>query len=464
MFNCTFAGSLLRPQTHSLLSQVWRLFLPMLLYSVIGSFTGIADMYLASSLGARAQAAVGFGDQVIFLVVVIGTGLCTASSSFVSRATGGGDPVEAARWARETQTLAIIIGAVSTVIGIISARPILECLQCAPEMIDWAAPYVQICSLANAPFVLFLSQAAILRAIGKAADATYIALVTTTVTICASFALFHTFDAPFGHSLASLAFAWIAGAFAGMGLGGFYLKKNLPQLGGENTFCRQSMLRLKRLAETALPAVAGELAFVIANIARYALISSLPDSITAQAAWTIRLKLEETIAILPLMALSCAVAVVAGQCQGAGRGREIGQLSNQVALISSLAMLFIGIGIAIFAEQICMVFTLDATTLNAAKILISPAPVVLPCCAVWLIYNGAMDGAGLTRLSGSINMADALMGRLLLSFLCLTYGLEGFARASTAASVITAVLSCMTFRHVFHLRSGTFSNCSIGSK
>lgn len=434
----------LSASNHGPLKQVWNLFLPLLFYSVIGSLVGLTDMILAAGLGSDAQAAVGFGDQIIFLVVVVGTGLCTACASFISRSIGAENIKEAAHYSRESQILALLIGLGATVSGIVSAEWVLTCLGCSAAMKSLAVPYVQICSMANCPFVVFLCQAAILRAIGKAEGATMIGVVSTTIGIVGSIFLFYLPVQSVGHSLNAMAIGWIAAALAGMLYGYTQVQKHLP-LSRADVFSHDSLPRLRALALTALPAIAGELAFIVSNVGRYALIAGLPDSAEAQAAWTIRLKLEETLAILPLMALSYAVAVVCGQWIGAGKSKQIAGLCTRVALIAAIAMLAVGALLSFAGKNICMVFTADSTTLDAAVMLLKPSAVVLPCCAVWLVFIGGIDGAGRTNISGMINSIDALAGRLLLSCILITNGVAGLTCASTVSSILTAALTSVLF-------------------
>ncbi len=437
------------------LKQVWHLFVPLLLYSVISSLVGIVDMFLAAALGSNAQAAVGFGDQVIFLVVVVGTGLCTACSSFVAQSVGANKLEEAGRYARDSQMLAILIGLCATLAGITLAGTVLDALKCTAQLKELALPYIQICSLANCPFVAFLCQSAVLRAIDRAGGATMIGIVSTVVSIAGSFMAFNFLPPPLGHSLNALALAWIAGALSGMLYGSFLLNKFLPKVSETATFCPGTLDRLFALATMALPAIGGELAFIAANFGRYALIAGIPDSAQAQAAWTIRLKLEETIAILPLMALGYAVAVVCGQYIGAGRKVEVRGICTKVAIIAAFIMLIPGVILAAGADTICSAFTSDDATLGAAITLLQPAPVALPCCAIWLVLCGGLDGAGLTKTSGLINTADALIGRLLFSFMLIANGAAGLATASSLSSIMTAMLSCGFFYWQFRQAART---------
>lgn len=430
------------PHAVTPLKQVWSLFLPLLLYYVISSLVGITDMYLAGDLGSDAQAAVGMGDQVIFLVVAVGTGLCTACSSFVSRSIGAGDLKTASAYGRDSLLLAGIIGAASTVAGIVFAETLMDALKCSAALKTRAVPYIQICSLANWPFVTFMCQSAVLRAMGKADKGTMIGVVSTVVSIAASVFVFYALPEPFGHSLSSLAAAWILGAFAGMFYGMYLLKQHLT---GARSHFADRLARLVELAKTAVPAVGGEFAFIASNFYRYSLIAGIPNSESLQAAWTIRLKLEETVAILPLMALAYAVAVVAGHHVGAGKSEKIAKICFQVSSVAALAMLVLGTALAAGAALVAGLFTSDPEALHSATVLLQPSPILLPACAIWFVLSGGLDGAGKTKTTGFLNSIDSVCGRIVLSALCIGNGVVGLAFASTVSSVFTASLALFLF-------------------
>lgn len=433
--------------TKPVLLQVQDLFLPLLAYYVISSLVGVADMFLAGDLGSDAQAAVGIGDQVIFLVVALGTGLATAASSFVSRSVGAGDSAMTYSYARESLVLATIIGILSTISGWVGAETLMEIFKCSAPLKEHAVPYIQICSLANVPFVVFMCQSAILRAIGRANEGTMIGVVGTAVSVVGSVIAFYFIPEPWGRSLLSLALAWIFGASSAMAYGFLLLRKEFIEAGLR--FDKDSTERLFMLTKTAAPAVAGEFAFIGANFVRYALLAGLPDSAPLQAAWTIRLKLEETVAILPLMALSYSVAVVCGHQIGAGNQSAVMQICSKVATLAALAMLIIGLMLSCGASLIGGIFTTDPDTLRSVVTLMVPSPILLPACAIWLVLNGGLDGAGKTRVTGFLNGFDAVAGRWLLSMLLIGDGLAGLVSASTVSSVVTALLSVFLFWHCF---------------
>lgn len=432
--------------TQSPLNQVWNLFLPLLFYYVISSMVGITDMYLAGDLGSDAQAAVGIGDQVIFLVVALGTGLCTACSSFASRAVGAGDLKRASEYARDSLLLAAIIGLAATLAGIVFAEALMDALRCSASLKAHAVPYIQICSLANWPFVTFMCQSAVLRAMGKANQGTMIGGVSTIVSIVGSLFVFYAVPEPLGHSLSSLAAAWIFGAFAGMFYGMFLLRQHLT---AAPSSAKNRLNRLVELAKTAVPAVGGEFAFIASNFYRYSLIAGIPNSESLQAAWTIRLKVEETVAILPLMALAYAVAVVAGHHIGARKGENVGKICFQVASSAALSMLVLGTVLAAGAELVAGVFTNDAAALQSAIVLLQPSPILLPACAIWFVLSGGLDGAGNTKTTGFLNSLDAVGGRIILSAICIGNGVAGLAFASTLSSVITASFALLFFCRFF---------------
>ncbi len=119
-----------------------RLFFPLALSMMASASIGIVDMYIAGSLSTDAQAAVGLGDQFLFLLIVVGSGLSTACSSFVSRKKGSREIRECLKFARSSLIIALLFGFLASFIGIFCSKPLLVLLGCSADLQVLAVPYV----------------------------------------------------------------------------------------------------------------------------------------------------------------------------------------------------------------------------------------------------------------------------------------------------------------------------------
>lgn len=434
--------------TGSLGRSLYVLFLPLFLSLCLSSLIGIADMYLASFLGPQAQAAIGIGDQVIFLLIICGTALGTASCAYVSYAYGAGKHKLSLLFARDSLLLGTIFGIAATVFGICGTETIIGFFQPPQEVAELAVSYLRLSSWANGPFIIALCQTAIFRAMGKPAAGVYLWLITSVITIGGSFYGFFCLPKPWGRSLDTLAITWSIGCFIGM-LFGFVLFHRITPLRTRKVLLliKNTSQRLRFLLKTGTPVVFSELSAVLSQFLLYRLIAGFNYSSELQAAWTIRMKLEETIALIPLLCLGMSTAVIVGQNFGAGQKQAAKVKTLQIALLGTFLMLLTGIGLAGYAEPMAKLFSADSHTIEAVRILFASGVFLLPCTALCSILNAALEGAGITSSPMYINLVGLLLGRVGLSY-CLScpceQALEGIINASyvSAAFMALAALAC----------------------
>src|SRR5262249_27257568 len=160
---------------------------------------------------------------------------------------------------------------------------------------------------------------------------------------------------------------------------------------------------------TALPAVAAELAPIGGSVTVYRLLAGLPDSGAMQAAWTIRVKFEETFALMPLTALAMAVAVVVGQNIGAKEFPRAKRCAIFGTLSALLVMAVLGLVVNIYSNSLVAWFSHDPLTSNLGSALLLPCTIVMPAMAISQVLFGALDGAGLTKLPMIINIVGLVL-------------------------------------------------------
>lgn len=407
------------------------LFLPLAFSMMLSSTVGLVDMYIASFLGSAAQAAVGLGDQLLFLVIVLGSGLATACSSFVSRAAGAKDFGACRLYAQASLLLAVLIGLLATVLGVYCARPILALLGASAEVAALAEPYTIFNALANTPFVVSLCLSAIFRSLGKTRLSVWLWFITAFLAnLISAFVFFSGLD----RSLNALAIGWDLGALIGC-LCGLYLYKkesgSLMSVAGSPAHGRipiSSVKAMKDLLKIGAPAVLSELSLVLSHFLMYRIFACSADSATLQAAWTVKLKLEEMFGLIPLMALGMATAVIVGQSIGAQQRERAIKAATRIAACSAAAMLLVGAIMTLAAQPLAELFCNDAACREAIVALLEPSMVLMPLTALGSIICAALEGAGLTQLPMRLNIAFQVFGRASLAYLfgiLLCMGLQG---------------------------------------
>src|SRR5580658_8909238 len=105
------------PYLRMALRSAFPLFVSLSLLSVIS----LVDIFLAGTIGEDAQAAMGIAEQVVFLNMIMLTGLCAGMNAKISQAWGAGNLREAGDFARHGTYVAVIFGVIATVFGVVSA-------------------------------------------------------------------------------------------------------------------------------------------------------------------------------------------------------------------------------------------------------------------------------------------------------------------------------------------------------
>lgn len=441
----------------SLISAVMSLFWPALMSLASSALIGIVDISLAGRLGSVAQAAVGIADQVLFLVTMAGAGLATACVAHVSKHKGANEKRLTLLYARDSVFLAIMAGMAASVVCFAFCKPLIALFHCSPEIAAKAVEYSMWNAPANAAYLTALCLVAVFRALGRPRIGLAVWLIMSTVSNGLSVVFFECGHASL-HSLAGLGLAWDIGSFSGTSLG-------LVMFFSVDRELRTAMLsdltssyaRMCDLLKTAAPAVTAELAPIVANFAVYRMLSELSCAGGAQAAWTIRMKLEETFATMPLAALAMAIAVVVGQNIGAGLYRRARRCAVYGCLAGAAAMLPVGVILSLQSGSIVTGFSHEGTTNTLAVTLLEPFYLILPALGLSQILCGALDGAALTKIPMSISLIGLVFVRCGLAFLFIQagQGVSGLANATLISSISLAALSVSGFALFY--RTGAFS-------
>ncbi|MBX9689694.1 MAG: hypothetical protein K2X27_23485 [Candidatus Obscuribacterales bacterium] len=390
-----------------LLKTCLSLFFPLAFSMISSSTVGIVDMYLASFLGNRAQAAVGLGDQLLFLLMVIGSGLATACGSFVSRSAGAAMPEHCRHYAAASLYIGGAIGIFSTILSIFWAADFLKFLGASGNLLSESSSYVIYTSLGNPSFIVLLCLSSIFRSLAKTRQAVYLwllcAAVSNALSLSAFFSPFQSF-----HCLNALAFGWDIGVSVALIFGIQQFKKILKELPKQVREQQPAAIQFRKycseLLQLAMPAVLAELGLLLSQFLFYRLLFELNPDQTLQAAWTVKLKLEETLAMIPLLALGMSAAVIVGHKSGAGKTQEAKSDCLKIAKYAAIFLLLPGLVLSVSANSLAPLFSQDGLTQKSTSLLLEPSVFSLPLCAFSTILCSGLDAAGKTIAPMTLNL------------------------------------------------------------
>ncbi len=401
-----------------LLRQVWRLALP--LFVALGFFSaiGIVDVELAGQLGASAQAALGIGDQVLYLTLAAGTGLSIAASALVSRCFGANDKQNLARSAFASLLVSAIFGGAASLLAWFFAKQLSAAVTTQPDCMQLAEQYIRLCAPGNAPFIIIMVLSAIFRSVERPRSSLLVWLFTSGLTVSLSLALFAV--GPLSRSLDALCIAWDVGSISGCMFGFSLLHRlQLNVLGGTEGIVDS----LRDIVRIAIPAALSEIVALLAEFAMYRIFGLADDCVSLQAAWTVFLKIEECFVIMPITAICLALAVVVGQSIGRHDEESSRATALSVAWGSSGVALIGGCAIAVAAPGLSALFSIDVTVSSLTTLMLLATPLLFPALSFRLVMFSAMEGAGRTAPCMVLALTGNFVKILLSWFLAAPCGL-----------------------------------------
>jgi len=385
---------------------------------------GVVDMYFAGFLGPQAQAAVGLADQLLMIWLLVGTGLATGTAVCVSRFEGSGNKGIAAAYANVSTLSALFIGLIAAC-GSYAIAPVLL-KHFGIDNAD-AHSYLQLCSPANMPFILSLVLSAILRSRQQGLKCLAMSLITSVISISLSYIFFWTPQLPTYKTLASLAWAWDIGAFVGTSIGFWwvlpYLRSALPS---KSKWLIKRLLMLNRIA---LPAVLSEACFVISNLALTQFIMLIDDdTISAQAAWFVVLKLEETVIYIPALGIALATTVLISHSLGSRKKDAVWQVLQASALLTVAWSGCTGVLMSFSTAAVAACFHVTGAAFGSLTSFLQLAPILMPLLALSTVLGGALDGASDTTAYLRANIIARVIVRIVVAYVAVGFaglGMQG---------------------------------------
>jgi len=151
------------PTAGNLWVHIWRLSWPMLLIMLLNFMVGFTDIYVAGLISPQVQAAIGFVNQLYFLLIIVANAISIGTVALVSRNIGAGDLVRAQANARQSLILGLIVAVALTIAGLAFSHEIIAAAGFPPEIKAIGETFLRIFAFALGPNYLII----ISNAVGK---------------------------------------------------------------------------------------------------------------------------------------------------------------------------------------------------------------------------------------------------------------------------------------------------------
>jgi putative MATE family efflux protein len=438
---------------------IWLISWPLVTNMLTIAVACFADIYVAGKLSSATQAAIGFGGQIWYLIMMLAVALSAAATALVSRFWGAGDRAQAIKAAQNSLMFALFFGVFSTAVGFALGKPLLNFLGASGEVGRLGWEYLRIDLLTQVPWNIVWVCNSIFRARGntRVPMITWMCMTTMIVIFDCLFCL-----SPYHLGISGLALSALVASSIGSVLTLVLLRRS--DLGECLNFSngidlKESLGWCKRLLRIGLPACIQDLAWLMGNFFFFLVFARTAHPAACQAAWTVGFRVEEMLAGLPIYALSMAVGTIVGQNLGAGKPERAERAGWQVAAVGAAANTVFGAFMFFGAEKIAGAMTAgDPLVVSYTTQFLKIIGICEPLLAAWLILFGAMQGAGYTKWPMWTTTICMLFFRLPLAWLLtVNYGWVPTGTWVAMASTVT-ILGVLA---ITHFRAGKWKHQTV---
>jgi len=399
---------------------IWIMSWPLLLLMIGNAVVGVVDINLAQVYGASAQAAVGVADQIVFLFVALILSVSIGTNALVSRAFGARDRNLATHTQGQALLLAMTMGLILTGCALLFAGTLMHLFTPDAQVAALSKPYLIIYALYFIPFSFLCIVNAGFRADGDAKTPLMVVLIMTLVNVLGDFWFVY---GPL-HSLGIKGLAW-AGFIASIigALVAWYKLDRSDLKGSMSKLLPVHQDILVKLVKISVPAAMQRIAWNFSVFALFFTLKHCPAPTAALAAWTIGIRVESFL-FMPMFALGQAVSSVVGQNLGAKEDERAYRAGWNVSWVGFWTMLVCGLLLFIYSPQLAAFMTTDPDSVSYTTSYLQMCALAQPLQAMAMIFNGALQGAGDTKVPMWITIGTHWLIRQPLAWiLAITYAL-----------------------------------------
>lgn len=336
--------------TGSIPKQLLLFFLPIWFGTLFQQLYNTADTLIVGNfVGTNALAAVGATGPFVNLLVGLFVGLCSGAGVVIAQSWGAHDPDAVDRQVHTALVLSAAVGALLTVLGLVTAAPMMRLLGTPDEILPDAALYLRIYFLGMIPQMLYNMGTNILRAIGDSKRPLYFLIAASLVNIV----LDVVFIAVFGWGVMGAALATVLAQYAaGVGLA-LWTWQSCPDLRVRPKDRRWDRNILRQLWSLSFFTCLQQSVMNFGILLVQGLVNFFGSVVMAAFAVAVKI---DTLAYMPVQDFGNAYATFVAQNYGAGQRGRI-KAGTKWALFWVLVFcLLIGGLVCCFAPQLLAIF------------------------------------------------------------------------------------------------------------
>lgn len=344
----------------------------------------LADAAIVGHLGTAELAGLGIAGAVIQTAVGLCIFLAYGTTASVARRIGAGDPRGALAQGVDGIWLALLIGVVTTVVGITLTGPLVSLFGAGPEVTEQAGTYLRWAWLGVTPLLVVLATTGILRGLQDTRTPLYAAVGGNLLNVVLNVALVYGLDlgiagAAIGTDLAQLAMAVVLVSVVVRAAvrEGAPLRPDLPGVGRAAHAGAALVIRTLTLRASLLVMTYGAAALGATSMAAHQLASTI---------WIFL--------AFALDAIAIAAQAITGRYLGAGDLEATRDVTRRMITWGVVSGIVTGAGLALTAPLLGRLFTSDPAVHDMLWPVLLVAAAFQPVAGLVFVLDGVLIGAG----------------------------------------------------------------------
>jgi len=370
--------------------EILRLAVPAFLALVAEPLFLLSDAAIVGHLGSAQLAGLGIAAAVLQTVIGLCVFLAYGTTGSVARYLGAGDLRGAVAQGVDGLWLALGIGAVVTVVGVVATEPLVEVFGAGPAVTDQATTYLRIAFLGTVPLLLMLAATGVLRGLQDTRTPLVVAVAGNALNIVLNLLLVYPLDLGIAGSALGSVIAQVASA-------GVFVAVVVRAARRTGASLRPDLPGIRAAGRAGVPLVVRTLtlraAIVITTyVVTLAAVSSRDQEVdlaTHQLAMTLW-----TFLAFTLDAIAIAAQALTGRLLGAGDVVGARETTRRMVWWGAVSGVVTGLLLAAVSPWVGHLFTGDDAVSDLLVPVLLVAALGQPVAGVVFVLDGVLIGAG----------------------------------------------------------------------
>lgn len=431
--------------------------LPILLGSILQQlYNAIDAIIVGHAVGSTALGAVGSTGAVVQMLIALFMGLSSGACVVAANYFGRKDKENLSKTVHTAIILAVIVGALISVVGIFLSPVILRIMKTPAEMMNDAVIYLQIFFAGVVGLAIYNVGASIMQAVGNSRFPLYFLLGTTALNVIGDLLLVVVFKM----GVAGAAIATVVSEMVSAFLVLFVLSKSKHEYKLSFKKLKIDKVIMKKVLSIGLPGALQQSIVSASNVMVQSYINGL--GVNAVAGYAAENKLDAFLP-LPINAMALATATFVSQNLGAGEEKRARSGVWKAAIIGMSITATLSIIVMLFHDLIFRAFSNDPQVLDMGwqfGRVIVPFYIIL---AGTQILPGALRGAGKVKFATITCVSCFVVVRQIYLFVAtsIAYNVFTVAMCYPVTWVICSITILIYFLSKNHITADGFTRVHI---